>query len=358
LKQHFLLSINPGSTSTKIALFENESLLMEDNLSHSNEDLAPFKRIADQYAFRRQVIVSFLQERGFDVQKLSAVVGRGGLLKPIASGTYAVSDAMVADLHAALRGEHASNLGGLLAKDLADELGIPAFIVDPVVVDELQDVARISGHPAIERRSIFHALNQKAVAKRYARAKGVPYQELNIIVAHLGGGVSVGAHCQGRVIDVNNALDGDGPFSPERSGALPAGDLAKLCYSGKYTLEQVKKMLTGQGGMVAYLGTNDGREVTRRMESGDEQAGLVFRAFAYQVAKEIGAMAAVLKGKVNVIILTGGLAHNSKYLVPWIGEAVSFIAPIEVMPGEGEMAALCEGALRVLLGLEEAREYV
>ncbi|MBS3872842.1 MAG: butyrate kinase [Firmicutes bacterium] len=358
MTKHFILSINPGSTSTKIALFENDSLLMEDNLSHSNEDLAPFKRIADQYSFRRQVIVNFLTDRGFDVAKLSAVVGRGGLLKPIASGTYAVNDAMVRDLHAAERGEHASNLGGLLAKDLADELGIPSFIVDPVVVDELQDVARLSGHPAITRRSIFHALNQKAVAKRYARAKGVDYKAINVIVAHLGGGVSVGAHCQGRVIDVNNALDGDGPFSPERSGSLPAGDLARLCYSGQYTLEQVKKMLTGQGGMVAYLGTNDGREVTRRMEAGDAQAGLVFKAFAYQVAKEIGAMAAALKGKVDVIILTGGLAHNSKYLVPWISEAVSFIAPLEIMPGEGEMSALCEGALRVIMGLEEARDYV
>lgn len=357
MNKHYILTINPGSTSTKIALFENDSVVMEDNLSHSVEELSPFKKIADQYSFRRQVITNFLAGRGFDVRKLSAVVGRGGLLKPIPSGTYTVNDSMVSDLHRAERGEHASNLGGLLAKDIADELGIPSFIVDPVVVDELQDVARISGHPEISRRSIFHALNQKAVCKRFARARGMEYGKLNLIVAHLGGGVSVGAHHQGRVIDVNNALDGDGPFSPERSGGLPAGELARLCYSGKYTHSEIKKMITGQGGMVAYLGTNDGREVSRRMAAGDEYARLIFKAFAYQVAKEIGSMAAVLKGKVDAIILTGGLAYNKEYLIPWITEAVSFIAPIEVMPGEGELSALCEGALRVLLGQEDARNY-
>ncbi|MBT9153037.1 MAG: putative butyrate kinase 2 [Firmicutes bacterium] len=357
MNKHYVLAINPGSTSTKIALFENDKVVMEDNLSHTNEELAPFSRIAEQYAFRRQVITRFLAEQGFEVSRLSAVVGRGGLLKPIPSGTYRVNDAMVRDLHAAERGEHASNLGGLLAKDLADELGIPAFIVDPVVVDEMQDVARISGHPEIARHSIFHALNQKAVAKRYARANGVKYEALNLVVAHLGGGVSVGAHSQGRVIDVNNALDGDGPFSPERSGGLPAGELARLCFSGKYTHGEIKKMITGQGGMVAYLGTNDGREVARRMASGDVYAGLIFRAFAYQVAKEIGAMAAALKGKVDVIILTGGLAYNKEALIPWITEAVSFIAPIVVMPGEGEMSALCEGALRVISGQEQDYTY-
>lgn len=354
---HFVLCINPGSTSTKIAVFENNVLLLEETLRHSTEELAPFPRIGDQYSFRRQVITRFLADRGFDVTKLTTVVGRGGLLKPIPGGTYLVNETMVQDLQAAARGEHASNLGGLLAKDLASELNIPAYIVDPVVVDEMQDEARLSGHPAIERKSIFHALNQKAVAKRFASARGVEYNTLNLIVAHLGGGISVGAHRKGRVVDVNNALDGEGPFSPERSGGLPVGDLAKLCFSGKFSHGEIKKMLTGQGGMVAYLGTNDGREVRRRMEAGDKKAELVFKALAYQVAKEIGSMAAVLKGQVDAIIITGGLAYDQTYLVPWIAQAVSFIAPVEVMPGEDEMTALCEGALRVLTGKESAQVY-
>ncbi|MBS3975958.1 MAG: butyrate kinase [Syntrophomonadaceae bacterium] len=354
---HYILCINPGSTSTKVAVFENNRLLFEEVLHHHAEELAQFLRIGDQYAFRRQVITLFLTKKGFDIKKLTAVAGRGGLLKPIQSGTYVVTEEMVKDLQTAERGEHASNLGGLLAKDLADELNVPAFIVDPVVVDEMQAEARLSGHPAIERRSIFHALNQKAVAKRYAEDKGVEYSSLNLIVAHLGGGVSVGAHRLGKVVDVNNALDGEGPFSPERSGGLPAGDFAKLCFSGKYSLNDIKQMLTGQGGLVAYLGTNDGREVKRCMESGDTRAELVYRALAYQVTKEIGAMAAVLKGKVDAIILTGGLAYDQTHLVPWIIEAVSFISAVVVMPGEGEMTALCDGALRVLNGKETARIY-
>lgn len=357
MKKYLQLCINPGSTSTKISVFEDDELLLDESLSHSTTELAKFARIGEQYSFRRQVITDFLAARGFDIGRLDAVVGRGGLLKPIPSGTYQVTDAMVRDLQEAKRGEHASNLGGLLARDLADALGTPAFIVDPVVVDELEPVARLSGHPQIERRSIFHALNQKAVAKRYALAQGKDYRELNVIVAHLGGGVSVGAHRRGKVVDVNNALDGEGPFSPERSGGLPSGDLARLCFSGKYSHDDIKKMLTGQGGLVAYLATNDGREARRRMEAGDNYAGLVFRALAYQVAKEIGAMAAVLSGKVDAIILTGGLAYDQTYLVPWIAEAVSFIAPVEVMPGEGEMTALCAGGLRVLRGEETAKAY-
>jgi len=357
MAQYVQLCINPGSTSTKIAIFFNEELFLDESISHSAADLADYSRIGEQYAFRRQAITDFLAACGFDIKRLHAVVGRGGLLKPIPSGTYRVTDAMVRDLQAAKRGEHASNLGGLLARDLADILGIPALIVDPVVVDELEPLARISGHPAIERRSIFHALNQKAVAKRHALAQGKDYRELNVIVAHLGGGISVGAHKRGQVVDVNNALDGEGPFSPERSGGLPTGDLAKLCFSGKYSHDDIKKMLTGQGGLVAYLGTNDGREARRRMEAGDERARLVYRALAYQVSKEIGSMAAVLAGKVDVIILTGGLAFDQTYLVPWITEAVSFIAKVEVMPGEGEMMALCAGGLRVLRGEEIAKEY-
>lgn len=355
--KNFILCINPGSTSTKVAVFEGDQLLFEETLRHDAEEISPYPRIADQYEFRRNVITQFLDAKQFSMNKLTAVVGRGGLLKPIPGGTYTVNEAMASDLKKAERGEHASNLGGLLAKDLASALNIPAFIVDPVVVDEMQSIARISGHPLIERKSIFHALNQKAVAKRYAQAKGTNYLELNLVIAHLGGGISVGAHRHGKVIDVNNALDGDGPFSPERSGSLPAGDLARLCFSGKYTQGEIKKMLTGQGGLVAYLGTNDGREVRRRIEAQDDHARLVFKALAYQVAKEIGSMATVLSGEIDAIIITGGLAYDQEYLIPWIKEAVQFIAPIEVMPGEDEMTALCEGALRVLTGQEKAQTY-
>ena len=352
-----VLAINPGSTSTKVAVYNGTERLFEETLRHSAEDLAPYARVADQYEFRRDVILGFLKRQGFSGDKFAAVVGRGGLLRFIPGGTYLVNDEMVADLRAGARGEHASNLGGLLARELSTEWGVPSYIVDPVVVDEMEEIARLSGHPLIPRKSIFHALNQKAVAKRYAASLQKPYNGLNLIVAHLGGGISVGAHRQGRVVDVNNALDGEGPFSPERSGSLPVGDLAKLCFSGKYTHAEIKKMLTGQGGLVAYLGTNDGREVRRRIDEGDAQAKLVYEALAYQVAKEIGSMAAVLKGKVDAVLLTGGLAYDKDYLIARISERVSFIAPVVTMPGEDEMSALAEGALRVLRGEETPLVY-
>jgi butyrate kinase len=353
----YVLALNPGSTSTKIAVYKGNKLLFEETLRHSTEELAPYARVADQYEFRKEVILQFLRRQGFSGETLSAVVGRGGLLRFIPGGTYAVNDEMIADLQAGNRGEHASNLGGLLARELGSEWSVPSYIVDPVVVDELEDIARLSGHPLIARKSIFHALNQKAVAKRYAAGLEKPYDQLNLIVAHLGGGISVGAHCRGRVIDVNNALDGEGPFSPERSGGLPAGDLVKLCFSGKYTHQEVKKMITGQGGMVAYLGTNDGREVRRRIDEGDIQAKLVYDALAYQVAKEIGSMAAVLKGQVDAVLLTGGLAYDREYLIPRISERVAFIARVVTLPGEDEMSALTEGALRVLRGEEQPLVY-
>ena len=353
----FVLAINPGSTSTKISVFNNEGLVFEETLRHSAEELAPYARVADQYGFRKQVILDFLARQSFDGKKFAAVVGRGGLLRFIPGGTYEVNDAMIADIRSGSRGEHASNLGGLLARELGEGWGVKSYIVDPVVVDELDDVARVSGHPLFERKSIFHALNQKAVAKRYAQTIGKSYSELNLVVAHLGGGVSVGAHRKGRVVDVNNALDGEGPFSPERSGGLPVGDLAKLCFSAKYTHAEVKKMLTGQGGLVAYLGTNDGREVRRRIDAGDEQARLVYEALAYQIAKEIGSMAAVLKGEVDAILLTGGLAYDKDYLIPRISSRVEFIAKVVTVPGEDEMSALAEGALRVLRGQEQPLEY-
>ena len=351
-----ILTINPGSTSTKIAVFDNDKSVFETTLNHSSDEIGQYHHIIDQYDFRKKVILDTLNEQGFNLQNLSGVVGRGGLLKPIKGGTYAVNDLMLQDLKIGLMGEHASNLGGIIAFEIASKLGIPSFIVDPVVVDEMHDVARISGMPEIDRVSIFHALNQKAVARRAAAELGEKYEEVNLIVAHLGGGISVGAHEMGRVVDVNNALDGEGPFSPERSGGLPVGDLAKMCFSGKYTHTDIKKKIKGSGGLVAYLNTNDGRVVTKMIEEGDKNAELIYKAMAYQVSKEIGACAAVLKGKVDGIVITGGIAYD-KAFVSWIRESVEFIGKIFMYPGEAEMLALAEGGLRVLRGDETAQIY-
>jgi len=351
-----ILVINPGSTSTKIALFEDKREVFSVNIPHSTEELAPFHRITDQYEFRKKIILDELEKRGYDLKKLDAVVGRGGLLKPIESGTYRVNEQMLEDLRKGLQGEHASNLGGILADSIARPLGIPAFIVDPVVVDEMEPVARISGLPQITRRSIFHALNQKCVARTAAEELGRKYEDVNFIVVHMGGGISVGVHRKGRVVDVNNALNGDGPFAPERAGGLPVWDTIEMALSGKYTRDELKKMLAGKGGMVAYLGTNDMREVNRRIEEGDEKAKLIKEAMAYQVAKEIGADAAVLKGEVDAIVISGGLAYDEEF-VNMIRERVGFIARIMVYPGGDEMKALALGALRVLKGEEVAKEY-
>jgi butyrate kinase len=351
-----ILVINPGSTSTKIGVYEDETQLFEKTLRHPTEEIAKYASIVDQKDFRMNMILDMLKENDFDVKTLDVVVGRGGLLKPIPGGTYAVSDDLLKDLIAGVQGQHASNLGGILAREIGDSIGVPSYIVDPVVVDELGDVARISGVPERPRISIFHALNQKAVAKRYAKEQGVPYESLNLIVAHMGGGCSVGAHQGGKVIDVNNTLDGDGPFSPERSGGVPAGALIKLCFSGKYSEQEVYKKINGKGGTNAYLGTNDMREVLKRAQDGDAQAQLVFDAFTYQVGKDIGAMATVLKGKVDQIILTGGIAYGTA-VVDAIKERVSFISGVTVYPGEDELLALTQGALRVLNGEEEAKVY-
>ena len=351
-----ILAINPGSTSTKIAVYDNDREVFETTLRHSTDEINKYETIFDQYDFRKNVILSALDENNINLSKLDAVVGRGGLLKPIAGGTYQVDDKMLEDLKVGVLGEHASNLGGVLAYEIAANLNIPSYIVDPVVVDEMDPVARISGMPELERKSIFHALNQKAVARRLADDLNKEYTDLNLIVAHLGGGISVGAHKAGRVVEVNNALDGDGPFSPERTGGVPSGDLAKMCFSGKYTHAEIKKMIKGSGGLNAYLGTNDGRDVIKMINKGDENAELIFKAMAYQVAKYIGSCAAVLQGKVDGIILTGGLAYG-KELVEWITESVEFISKVYVYPGEDEMKALAEGGLRVLQGKEEAKRY-
>jgi len=350
------LVINPGSTSTKIGVYEDEAPVLVETLRHSAEEIGKYATIFDQYEFRKEVILKVLADKNFDVKELNAVVGRGGLLKPVEGGTFAVDDKMLEDLRVGVMGQHASNLGGIIADEIAKSLSIPAFIVDPVVVDELQDVARISGMPEIERMSIFHALNQKAVARRYAAEHGKDYDDVNLLVVHLGGGVSVGTHKNGRVIDVNNALDGEGPFSPERSGGLPVGQLVDLCFSGKFTLAEMKKKITGRGGMVAYLNTNDFIEIEKKALGGDKEYKLIFDAFVYQVAKEIGKNAAVLSGNVDAVILTGGIAY-SKPVVQGISEMVSFIAPIVVYPGEDELLALAQGGLRVLKGAEIARKY-
>ena len=349
------LIINPGSTSTKIGVFEDDKMLFDETLRHTTEEIARFDKIVDQMDFRKEVILNFLKEKDIDIKSFDVIVGRGGLLRPIPSGTYKVTEKLVQDLKDAVGGEHASNLGGILAGEIADEIGVDAYIVDPVVVDELSDVARLSGVPELPRVSIFHALNQKAVAKRYAKEVGKRYEMLNLIVVHMGGGVSVGAHTGGKVVDVFNALSGDGAFSPERAGAVPPGALVDLCFSGKYTQKEIKKMLIGNGGFNAYLGTNDAREVYKQSLE-NEKAKTVLDAFIYQVSKDIGAQAAVLSGKVDQIILTGGIAYGD-YVDDEIKKRVEFIAPVTVYPGEDELLALAEGALRVISGEESAAVY-
>jgi butyrate kinase len=354
-----ILAINPGSTSTKIAVFEDENNIFQKNLQHDAADLKQFKIITEQFDFRKKVILDTLEEAGYDILSFRAVVGRGGVVHPVPSGVYEVNEQMKCDLHGCRYGEHASNLGALIAGDIAGQIpGARAFIADPVVVDELQDVARIAGHPLFQRVSIFHALNQKAIAKAHAKKMGKPYEALNLIVAHLGGGISVGAHRNGKIIDVTNAVDGEGPFSPERSGALPTLPLVKLCFSGQYTLDQVKKILTGEGGMVAHLGTNQFQKIEKELiPSGDRQAALIHEAMAYNVAKFIGAMATVLKGAVDAILLTGGIAHNA-LMTQSITEKVSFLAPVAVYPGEDEMGALARNGLAAMRGEIEIQNYI
>lgn len=356
MKIYRILSINPGSTSTKIAVYENEREVFEKTLRHSNEELGGFEDIFSQKEFRKNVILDVLKENDIAIETLDAVVGRGGLLKPIAGGTYQVTEHMIKDLKKGVLGEHASNLGGVIAHEIADPVGKKSYIVDPVVVDEMTAVAKISGIPEIERKSIFHALNQKAVARRYCNGNGKDYEKVNLIVAHMGGGISVGIHESGKVVDVNNALDGDGPFSPERSGGVPAGDLVRMCFSEKYSEAFIKKRLKGNGGVVAYLNTNDMRDVVKMMEAGDEKAKLIFDAMIYQVAKEIGSMATVVSGRVDAILLTGGIAY-SKLITDAIVKRVGFIAPVHIYPGEDEMSALTLGGLRVERGEEEAKTY-
>ncbi len=352
-----ILTINPGSTSTKFGVFVGTDPVFIKNIRHSNEELDRFDKITDQFNFRKGLILDEVNEAGIQLDTIRAVVGRGGLLKPIESGVYAVNEAMLRDLRNSPLGEHASNLGGLIAYDIAKSLpDANAYIANPVVVDELDEIARISGHPLLPRISIFHALNQKAVARQHAKSIMRKYEEMNLIVVHLGGGITVGAHKQGRVVDVNQGLDGEGPFSPERTGTLPVGALVRLCYSGKYTEKEVLKMIKGEGGLVAYLGTNSAYEVEQMVQQGNEKAALIYQAMAYQVAKEIGAMATVLRFNVDGILITGGIAHD-KYFVNLVIERVHRIAPVHVYPGEDELKALAMNGLRVLNKETEPKVY-
>ncbi|MDR3329436.1 MAG: butyrate kinase [Prevotellaceae bacterium] len=353
-----LLAINPGSTSTKLAVFEQGESIFQATLRHSAAELQPFASVAEQFAFRKEAILSELRKAGISVRDVAVVVGRGGLVKPVESGVYEVNEAMKADMSSAKYGEHACNLGALIADNLARALpSAKAYIADPVVVDEMQDVARVAGAPMFARRSIFHALNQKAIARLHAAKVGKEYEALNLIVAHLGGGISVGAHRQGRVVDVNNALGGDGAFSPERTGTTPALQLLEACYSGRYTKAEMTKMLVGGGGLVAHLGTNDAQQATQRAAQGDRKAAMVVNALCYQVGKEIGAMAAVLHGRVDGILITGGIAHSST-VTSYVEQMVAFIAPVFVYPGEDEMWALATNVLQMQAGKLPLKKYV
>jgi len=353
----YILAINPGSTSTKVAVYQDTKSILLKTIRHESNELEQFSQIADQFQFRKDLIMKELISSDIPLEKIEIIIGRGGLIHPIPSGVYEVNEAMIKDLTEGFMGEHASNLGGLIAADIAKDLPLAkAYIADPVVVDELQEVARLTGHPAFTRKSIFHALNQKAIARTYAQTAGIPYESLNLIIAHLGGGISVGAHMKGRVIDVNNALDGEGAFSPERAGTLPAGSIAEYCFDSGKELWQIKQMLTGKGGMVAYLGHNNAHKLEQMAREGDRKSILIQEGLGYQVCKEIGAMSTVLKGDVNAILLTGGIAYNPD-LTTYIRDRVSFIAPVFIYPGEDEMKALALNGNLVLKNQIKPKVY-
>ncbi|TKG97168.1 butyrate kinase [Puteibacter caeruleilacunae] len=358
MNEVLILTINPGSTSTKFALYRNEECVLKKTIRHTVEELSMYDSIPDQFDFRKTLILEELKKENVEFGKIKYVVGRGGLTYPLQSGVYKINNLMMDHLRAGIFGHHASNLGPLIASNIAQWLGnVNAFIADPVVTDELEDIARFSGHPAFERKPIFHALNQKAIARQHARAIGKSYEELNLIVVHLGGGISIGAHKDGRVIDVNNAFNGEGPFTPERSGSLPVGQIVEACFSGKYSKEELLRMITGEGGFVAYAGTNDALEIEKKAQQGDVEAMALQEAMGYQISKSIGEMSTVLKGKVDAILMTGGIAYN-RDMMEDIRERVGFIAPMHVYPGEDELGALAMNALLVEQGKTTPMEYV
>lgn len=349
-----LFVINPGSTSTKVALFDDENLIYEKTIRHDVSEIKSFPSVMAQYEYRLRIINTAIQENNINMAEIDAFVGRGGLLRPLAGGTYSVNNKMLEDLKASKYGEHASNLGAIIAYGLAEKYGKNAYVVNPVVVDELMDIARITGLPEIQNVSIFHALNQKAVAKRAAEEMNLEYKEAKFIAAHLGGGISVGVHDKGRVIDVNNGLE-DGPFSPERAGSLPMKQVIDLCYSGKYTKKELMRKLIGNGGLIAHTGTSDCKLLVEKATS-DDNIRLILEALVYRVSREICAGAAALYGRIDSILITGGLAY-SDYIVNGIKQRVSFLAPVRVYPGEDEMMALAKGVLDVLKGKETSLEY-
>ena len=351
-----VMAINPGSTSTKLGLYDNEKSIFKDTIRHDTKLLAKFSSIPEQKDFRRESIMESLEAAGLDFNSLDAIAGRGGILKPIPSGVYTINERMLEDLHTYTAAFHASVLGALIAKEIGDPLGIPSFIVDPVVVYEMDPITRLSGMPDVERINSFHALNHKAIARHCAAELGKPYDECRFVVAHLGGGITIGAHRDGKVVDVNDGLKGEGPFSPDRCGGVPVMAIIDLCYSGKYTQAELHKKVIGKGGMLDYLGTGEVTEVVKRIEGGDEFAALVLDSMIYQVCKEIGAMAVVLDCELDAVILTGGIAYSSR-IVDSIIKRVGKLGPVRVYPGEDELWALTSGVLRVLQGKEKAAEY-
>lgn len=352
MPKYNILTINPGSTSTKIALFKDNELEFEQVLRHPAEELNQFSKLIDQYEYRKEKIINFLEEKNITLKDLDAISCRGGLIGPIPSGTYTINDSLFTRLSTDV--VHASNLAGIIGYNLSKELGIPSYITDPVTVDEMAPIAKVTGIPGIERKSKFHALNQKAIARRAAKQLNRRYDESNFIVIHIGGGISIGAHEKGKVIDVNNVIDGDGPMAPTRAGSIPVEGVIDLCFSGKYTRTELKEYISQRAGLTDYLGTSDVRDVQEMMEQGNEQAKMLYEAMAYQICKNVGAMATVLKGKIDAIVVTGGVAY-SKQFIRLLKERIDFLGEVIVIPGEEEMLALAEGALRVLTGEEEAK---
>ncbi len=354
-----VLVINPGSTSTKIAVYDEDGEIFEKTIQHSSEEFARFDKVLDQVDVRKELILQTMQEQGVAMKDVAVTVGRGGLVRPVEGGVYAINQKMLKDLaNDRIWGRtHASNLGAYLAKSLADSVGVGSYIADPVTVDEMSEISKISGVPEISRKSMFHALNIRACIRKVSREMKKPMEECNFVAIHMGGGISVVAVEKGRCVDVNNGLLGMGPFSPQRAGALPNGDLLEMAYSGEYTLKGLEAKLTKRSGLTAYLGTDNGQEICKRIDAGDERAKFIFEAMAYQIAKEAGGCAAVLKGKVDAVIYTGGLAHVQTVLMPFLKEHLQFLGKQIEFPGEKEMEALAHAALRVLKGEEEAKEY-
>ncbi len=358
MKDFRILTMNFGSTSTKVAAYEGDTCVCVKVFQHDPKEMTGLQTMEENAAFRKPFILNYLAEQNMKLTDFDAIVGRGGLVRPLQGGTYAVNETMLEDLRSCAYGKHVCNLGGILASELAADLGIPAYVVDPPVIDEMTKIAKLSGHPDYPRRPLFHALNQKAIAKRFASEIDIPYTDLRLIVCHMGGGITVGAHRNGQIIDVNNGLEGEGAYTAERPGTLPVLDVLRIALSGKYgtTYEELRHHFSFDCGLQGYTGTNNGKEIGDRIKNGDAKAELAFRGMAYQVAKEIGAMATVLQGKVDAILLTGGFA-NSKLLMHWIEENVHFIAPVHIYPGEDEMLSMAQGAIRVLNGEEEVQVY-